>query len=190
VKAQDRLGGALGLRARALHRRRVYAALAVAAAAALVAIVSRPIAPPTEEFQARGSPSAPLAVEAYRVAPHGEPQPLGEVLHTNDELAFAYNNATGAKYLFIVGVDEHGHVYWYHPAWLDPAESPTAVPIAPGRHELPEAVSHSLDGSELTLYGVFSDGPLNVRQVERKIADNPGWLREAAGWSRRLRIVD
>jgi hypothetical protein len=179
---------AFGPASRVALARWTYAAVAAAAAAALVMVLVRPDG--SDQFQSRGNDVIPLAVDAYRVGRGHEPTPLGDVLLRDEELAFAYHSGVGDRFLMIVGLDEHGHVYWYHPAWTDPSASPTSIPLAEGRHELPEAISHDLDGRELTLFAVTTREPLNVQHVERKIADNPDWLAKAASWSRRLRVVD
>ena len=89
-------------------------------------------------------------------------------IDARDELAFAYRNPTGKKYLMVFAIDEHAHVYWYHPGWPDPAANPAAVSIspAPGLHELPAAVSQPYDGEHLMLHALFTDRALTVREVE------------------------
>jgi len=71
----------------------------------------------------------------------------------------------------IFAVDEHRHVYWYHPEWSSQADDPHAIAIASGTEvrEIPAAVSHSFDGADLTLYAVFSNEDLTVRKVEQLI---------------------
>ena len=60
------------------------------------------------------------------------------------------------------------------PAWIDEGEPPVALAIstAAGIHELPEAIGHSYDGSELMLYAVFTDQPLSVRDVEERMSSH------------------
>jgi hypothetical protein len=72
----------------------------------------------------------------------------------------------------VFGVDEHGHVFWYHPQWKRAADEPRAVAIEPTEEarELPAATRHDLDGERLTLYGVFTDEAPTVQEVERRIA--------------------
>ena len=69
-------------------------------------------------------------------------------------------------------VDEHGHVYWYHPGWSDAGQNPTAVPISaePGLHELPAAVLHKFDGERIMIHALFTDRELSVRQIEAAVA--------------------
>lgn len=138
----------------------------------------------------------------YRVASrNAAPEPAGGVISARDELAFAYRNSsgraggagtlgqsTGTKkegrdllsdflldYLMIFGVDEHGHVYWYHPAWTRADDNPSAIPASrqPGIHELPSAVAHQFDSKQVVIHALFSDRPLTVRQVEAAVV-RPG----------------
>jgi hypothetical protein len=99
-------------------------------------------------------------------------EPLGDLLHPDDELAFAYRNQTPGVRLLVFARDEHGHVYWYHPAWTDAAQDPPAVPLAatPGLHELPAAIAHPFDGHRLDLCWLFTTEPLRARQVEAAVA--------------------
>jgi hypothetical protein len=81
-----------------------------------------------------------------------------------EELAFAYENPGGYQHLLVVGVDDRGKLYWFHP---DPDVSDAAVAIAggPGRRELPEAIRHQYQGGPLHLLGLFTDEPLTVSRV-------------------------
>src|SRR6185503_7011290 len=89
-------------------------------------------------------------------------------IRSDDELAFAYTNNGGFTHFLSFGVDEHGHVYWYHPAWTSASDSPESVRIevGPAVHEIREAVAQTLDGSELRLVSVFTRAPIHVRDVE------------------------
>jgi hypothetical protein len=102
----------------------------------------------------------------------------GDVVHPGDELAFAYRNPAGKGRLLVFAVDEHGHVYWYHPGWSHAGENPTAVPISaePGLHELPAAVLHKFDGERIMIHALFTDRELTVRQAA---AAAPGRARGA-----------
>jgi hypothetical protein len=184
--AQERIAIGLGVSTSAstlwsLPRAPLLAAAALAACLALFML--RPV-DSASEFQARGIATEPR-VWVYRVGPDGKPVELGDVMAPNDELAFAFDNPGDAQRLLLFGVDEHRHLYWYHPAWLDPATTPTAVPAATGRHELPEAVSHQLDGGMLTLYAVFTSEGVTVRDVERGL---DAYTRRAA-WQQRVRVA-
>ena len=132
------------------------------------------------EMTTRGSPASVAAarspeVQIYRFAhdaPAGVAERAGEVIQAADELAFAYRNPGGLARLMVFAVDEHGHVYWYHPGWSDAADNPTAVPIstAPGLHELPAAVLHKFDGERIMIHALFTDRDLSVRQIEGALA--------------------
>ena len=93
-------------------------------------------------------------------------------VYAGDELAFAYRNPAGKGRLLVFAVDEHGHVYWYHPGWSDAGQNPTAVPISaePGLHELPAAVLHKFDGERIMIHALFTDRELSVRQIEAAVA--------------------
>jgi hypothetical protein len=167
--AQDRLASGLGLR---VHKATqsgswFFAASAVAIAAAALLFFRSP-----PELTARGPGLAVSQVLAYRVQPGRPAAPLGPSITRSDELAFAYVNGAGYRHLLIYGVDEHGHVYWYHPAWTNAAETPHAIAIVPGTElrELPEAVAHDLDGKHLTLHAVFTNRDVTVRDAEHGVA--------------------
>lgn len=146
---------------------------ALAAAAALVLIVPRlrPAVRPGDDFVARGgaADAGGPAVTLYRVPASGAPQRAGAVIHADDALAFAYTNpGPAARYLMIFARDPAGRVYWYHPAWRDPAARPTAVPITPADRpvELGESVRHPLAPGPLTLTALFCDVAHDVVTVE------------------------
>lgn len=191
LSPQERLGRGLGLRllarARWLSPRTLAPALAIATV--LLWFAARPNQP-APEFQARGATASAPEFWAFRIA-RGETAPLGEALADEDELAFAYfvpAEADAAKYLLVFGVDEHRHVYWYHPAWIEADAAPSSVPVSVGRHELPEAVAHDFDGRELTLYAVFAADPVSVRDVESAIKKGDPAFTGRAVWSRNLRV--
>jgi hypothetical protein len=96
----------------------------------------------------------------------------GDFVYAGDELAFAYRNPARKGRLLVFAVDEHGHVYWYHPGWSDAGQNPTAVPISaePGLHELPAAVLHKFDGERIMIHALFTDRELSVRQIEAAVA--------------------
>lgn len=202
--AQARLGRALGLE-RQPDRRVATAAVALAAALVLVLglllarrqdVVAEAAPLASAGFTARGGAAeVPGLLRVYRIRPGMAPAPAQDALAPGDELAFGYVNASAKPWLLVYGVDEHGHVYWFHPSWQDPAEDPGAVRAAPGAqlHELPEAVSHALDGRTLTVHGVLSDRRLTVREVERLLAgrapDAPLPLEGAEQSALTLRVV-
>jgi hypothetical protein len=181
LDAQERLGRGLGL-----HERRwglpggstwpVRAWLFAVASIAGVALLLLRRNPSPPEFTARGvGPGAPVTVEVYH-ASSGRPLALADgMLRASDELAFAYSNRGQYPYLAVCGIDEHQHVYWYHPAWSSAAQDPRSIPIeGSGRvEELPEAISQALEGRRLRLISVFSRAPLRVRELERTLVALP-----------------
>jgi len=195
LSGEIRLARGLGLRVRRAPRSLAFGWLGLcgAAFAVLALVYLRPGARPGQQgnvgvagppaagdVTTRGGPASVAAarspeVQIYRFA-HGAPagvaERAGEVMQAGDELAFAYRNPAGMSRLLVFAVDEHGHVYWYHPGWSDAADNPTAVPIStePGLHELPAAVLHKFDGERIMIHALFTDRELSVRQIEGALA--------------------
>jgi hypothetical protein len=185
--AQSRLAVGLGLR---VGRTPVHFGFAVAAVAAVLMIpllgsalssrraagteTNAPSAAPSE-FTPRGAGDDPAAPHLfiYRLAPNRPAERVTGSISARDELAFAYTNAGNFERLLVFGVDEHRHVYWYHPAWSNEGENPVAVPIARGAevHELGEAVSQPLDGRQLRITAIFTRDNLAVKEVEKMVRD-------------------
>jgi hypothetical protein len=172
MDAQARLGQALGLMRPPLPVGRAVTVLGVAAVLAWSVFVTQPFpgADAAEGFTARGGSAASSseALRVYRVRPGMAAEPVQQELRSGDELAFAYQNPRGRKWLLIYGVDEHQRVYWFHPSWSNPDTDPAAVQAFGGAalHELPEAISHSFAGERLVLHGVLADERLTVKQAE------------------------
>jgi hypothetical protein len=178
--ARARLAQGLGLRGarRAGARRRARAlswglvpALAGLALVLVVKLVT-PVRPaPDPEPSARGpGATAAAALLVYRIPPRGAPRAIErEAIGADDELAFAYSNPGGWPYLLVFAVDEHGQIYWYHPAWRIGAPAPAAIRAqgGPGPFELPSATRHALHGRRLVLYAVFARRPVGVEEIER-----------------------
>jgi hypothetical protein len=173
--AQVRLGRALGIHRPAIRARAWAPALAAAAAIGLAWWATRPRPPESSTFAARGAGDGASRVAIYRVRPGAPPASVEGAIDAADELAFAYENPAGWRHLMIFGVDEHRHVYWYHPAWLDPSDDPAAISVEAGpvRRELPEAIRHALDGNRLRVYAVFSAAPPTVREIEAAVMAAP-----------------
>ena len=187
LPADVRIARGLGLRKR--QRRVMRLALPTAGAlltmaAAILLFVRGPHGQLGDGFTSRGpSDGRPPGIadvgapplRVYRVPSKekgANPIPIFDALHRDDELAFAYENADGKKYLMIFAVNEHGRVYWFYPGWTVPAENPRAIAIdeEPGIHALPDAIAHRFEGSELDVHALFVDEPTSVRQVEEAIA--------------------
>lgn len=173
---EERLGRGLGLvaesaeaRTRVSTRARLVV-LAFVAAAAIVLLVLAGRKTPDDGFASRGAPPlGPPYVRLYTSA-GGAPTPLEGAgpVRRDAELGFAYESVEGKGQLMIFGVDEHGHVFWYHPAWNDPKDDPGSVPIETGRglHPLREAIAHELDGRTLEIHALFSSAPRTVKSIE------------------------
>jgi hypothetical protein len=166
ASAEQRLAAGLGFRARPEPRwlwLQAGLGAALVAACALLLLARRPAA----ELAGRGGAPLQAQVVVYRVAGQTA-TPVGQTMRRGDELAFAYANPAGFKKLMIFGVDEHGHVFWYHPGWATAADNPRAVDIVAGPqlHELTEAVAHELDGKRLKIHALFTNADLSVRDLE------------------------
>jgi hypothetical protein len=183
VPAQDRLARGLGLarvRPRAGGRAAFgWATLAGAAVAAAITLLATPgPTSPAGGFASRGLPVTALPeLLVYRIAAgSGASEPATDRVRAGDELAFAYRNPGGKRHLLVFAIDEHRHVYWYHPEWSRPADDPRAVSLSvePALHELPAAVIQRFDGDELTIHALFTDREMTVRQVEGAFAAAAG----------------
>jgi hypothetical protein len=176
--AVERLGAGLGLASRPKSKTQlaVWGGLAAAAAAAVALLVSAPRTEGTEGFQARGSAVSPdrAHLVVSRLNEQGVPAELWgkATLPARAELAFAYVNPAAFRYLLVLAVDEHGHVYWYYPAWLDPKDTPKAISIerTSAPRPLGDAVRHDFDGHELDLLAAFGNEPLSVSEIEARLA--------------------
>jgi hypothetical protein len=170
---QERLGRALGL-APAPRRRSWWQptlALGAALAACVLLVVARPV---RDGFTARGGKLDDRSeVLVYRAQAGKAAQRLGRGARVaaNAELAFAYRNPEGYPWLAIFAVDEHNHIYWYYPAWLDAKADPSMVAAArtPAPIELSDAVAHSIDGRHLKVHWLFAGAPLTVKQIEQRV---------------------
>jgi len=167
---RDRLARGLGFRQRG--NRRWWLAIVTAGAMAAAGLALWPRAAVDGDFTPRGGAATLPALVVYRLDASGSSRPASAAIGSSDELAFAYRNPAGRKFLLVFGVDEHRHVYWYHPGWTDAAQDPTAVPIraTPDLTELPEAIAHRLYGARLTLHALLLDAPVSVREVEDRLA--------------------
>jgi hypothetical protein len=196
LETYERLGRGLGLVSRWRPASLRGAAWVIPALAALVLVVERDAlreslrqseAPANiaaeATFTARGTtPGSSFSVHRLRKpAPAAAPGPsgapesleaLGRSVRAEDELVFSYVNVTPDRWLLIFGVDELSNVYWYHPAWSDARENPSALRAdATGKPQtLPEAIAHPFKGRRLTLYSVLAPSPLTVRQVEDQLS--------------------
>jgi len=180
LSAPERLARGLGLEVASPRRgwpTRVVMVAAMATALLLVFRSHRTTPAVPEGLAARGEHAESHAyLWVYRVSDKGPPQLADRHLAPDDDVAFAYANPAGKRYLSVFAVDEHAHVYWYYPAWAVGTPAPSAVPAqpGPGPHELPEAVRHAFDGRHVAIYALFSDEPLAVEALERRVVPHEG----------------
>jgi hypothetical protein len=171
AKARLRRGLGLGQAARS-HRFWATAAATAVATAAVVVVFPRlmgaggPVR--SSEFGARGGSDEAVRLFVHRLSKNQPPERLGKKMAPSDELAFSYQNPGAYSHLVVFAVDRANRVYWYHPAWTDPANRPSAISIEAGAQtrELPEAVRHALPPGPLRIYGVFARRSINVADVE------------------------
>jgi hypothetical protein len=186
--AEDRLAHGLGLPAQRPPARRwdftvVLAAAALAACALWLVprLSGSPRANEPAAFAARGDGlSSSAALFVYRLHAGEPPALVEDRVSPKDELAFAYVNPAGFEHLLVFGIDEHHHVFWYHPAWSNAADDPVGVSVVAGRdvHELPEAVRQDLDGGTLQVIALFTHDQISVRTIERELESR--WRRGAS----------
>jgi hypothetical protein len=146
----------------------------LAAAAALVLLVAWP----RDDFRSRGgdevSSAARPALSIFRVPPGGAAERVGAVVRAGDGLAFAYRSPApaGATHLMVFATDRTGRVYWFWPAFTDPASDPAALAIgvAETSVELPEAIRHRLPSGPLTMHALFARRPYRVSEIEAAVA--------------------
>ena len=185
--AEIRIAQGLGLSLELATAPRGILRFAVPAAAMLAAAAALPFAmraqTPSAEFASRGpglSPDNECTLHAYRVQSITTPTPLSGSMHAHDELSFSYESGCNKKYLMVYATDEFGQVYWFHPAWTNTAENPTAIDVetSAGVHELRVATAHAWKGKHVQIHGLFLDAPATVREVEamlqRGLAVHPG----------------
>jgi hypothetical protein len=159
--------------AHAQRRRVLVTVVTLFAAAAVLLFWFFGKKPADDGFASRGGHTTNVPyVRVFQSAKGGVPEPLVGPIHRSTELAFAYETTPEYGKLMIFGLDEHGHVYWYHPAWTDPSTSPSAVPAAtsPELHPLREAIAHDLDGRTLEIHALFSRQSRSVREIEAALA--------------------
>jgi hypothetical protein len=178
-RVEERLAAGLGI-SRRRARPWMHWAVAISAAAVILLMLS-PAATEVGFIARGGAGSVPPQVVVFAVS-GGAAAPVGRRITRNDELAFAYRNPDGRRFLLIFAVDEHGHVYWYHPAWPENAAEPRAVAVQQGTEfvELREAIVHAFDGKRLTVHSLLLDQPLGVRDIEARLAARRSPLVEGA----------
>jgi len=183
LPARERLGRGLGLRGDRFAWRRTWVlGLCVpAVAAALLVLLPRYVLHggvgtarsigADGEFAARGPAGGVSSFWTYLVGADGTPRLAGKLIGRADEMAFAYANAAGKPFLMIFGVDEHRHVFWFHPGWSagTPAPQALSATVGPGPYELPEAIRQPFDGARLRVYAAFSDRRFDATMIDNAV---------------------
>jgi hypothetical protein len=169
TSAEDRIAAGLGFGAPGSRRWPLIFGVLAAFAVLAIVVVGRSN---DGQFSTRGPATATGELRVFRVRPGAASERVADRIAATDELAFAYRNGTGKRHLFIFGVDEHRHVYWFSPAWRSPDEQP-AAPVATGDgafHEIEDAVGHPYDGTRLDVYALFTDRPWRVQELEAVVS--------------------
>jgi hypothetical protein len=194
IAANERIGLGLGLNGH--HRKKTWipiAAISAAAAAVLLLVVLAGMPGQSGGPVSRGAEGTGKspALVVYQITGDNQSTPAGGQILAGAELAFAYRNTHGTKHLMVLGVDEHGNIYWYHPSWTDPRSNPLAIPIQPGDDlkELPVAITHVLKGLQLRIYAIFTDEPLSVREVESMLKRGDAFTGEPSFGNAKLESV-
>lgn len=169
-------------RPRRVRFRGVLLSLAACLTLALAIGLWRREAPdPSQQFRAKNAaePTAErwAGIQAYRVAPGGEPERLGDSMAASDGLLFSYTNLgpRAFSHLMIFALDARGAVRWFHPAYERSGSNPGSIPIRRGEARVPlaELIHHPFSDGPLTIYAVFSMQPLYVAEVEARLAARP-----------------
>ena len=172
LSPEDRIAIGLGFSPRPRRTRwGAFVGLVAAAAALALVVWGRP---QDAGFQARGGVDPKAAageLVVFRMRPGAASEPLAARIAAGDELGFAYRNTTASRYLFIYGVDEHGRVYWFSPAWTDARQAPPAPAAAQaaGLHEIEDAVRHHYEGRHLEIHALFSNRAWRVQEIEAEV---------------------
>ena len=124
-----------------------------------------------------------IALNVFRLSGNEAAEQVASTLHAKDGLLFSYTNLGPKPFsrLMVFAVDHARRVYWYYPAYLDERDDPKGISIAKGvsRAGLREVIAHPYREGALTIFGLFSDGPLTVSAVEaavrQGIADSEGF---------------
>ncbi len=160
---------------------RWFAGAAIAAVFGVAIVVASTKGERVAEFRAKsaGGPHDPArwsGIQVYRIASSGAPELVARQLHRNDGLLFSYSNLGPQPFahLMIVAVAADGRIFWFHPAYQHAGTNPISIDIAAGEAAalLGEVIHHDFAPGHLGIYGIFTQEPLRVLQVER-------WLRQA-----------
>jgi hypothetical protein len=158
-----------------------------------------------DHFQARGGVEQPAAratpsLEVFRLGSGGRSERAGSTIRADEALAFSFVNPRaadgtpgGASFLMVFARDAGGHVFWFWPAWDNPADDPGSLPIATTLHpmELGESVRHPLQAGPLTIFGLFTERRYHVTQIEAALSQGPNGLGGLGGfvWTETVEVL-
>lgn len=151
-----------------------WAGAAAALAVALVLVLPMLSRAPFDARSAGGDElSRYVSVSCYQHQFGERYLPVAEAISRRGALAFTYTNHSrqGFDRILLFGVDDRFTMYWFYPAWTDPAQSPSAYPIQSGADlRLPDEVTHPFTGQRLRVFAVFTrEHGLSVRDVEQAV---------------------
>ena len=155
------------------RRRALYAggALVAALAACAALWIGLPRRDRDDGFQAKGGAGDAdrwVGLTVYQAGPDGAFHRADRVSAARP-LAFSYTNVGPHPYgyLVVLGIDTTGERFRYYPA----EDEPSSIAIrADSSVQLPDLVEHELHPGPLAIYGVFSERPLAVPDVETALA--------------------
>jgi hypothetical protein len=161
------LGFTLPPRPARLFPLRLAVAAAAMAVVAFMVIRQRAVDP---EFTARGAGRAAPALHIWRTLDRTTNPAVtavdegASIAAAGEELTFSYENPTDYTHLMILGVDEYGHVYWYHP---DAEADTVAIAIAAGGgpHKLTVGIVQAYEGHSLRVLSLWATEPLATAKV-------------------------
>lgn len=173
IRQRDRLERAIfGRPARSWPK----VAAAVAATALLAFFVVYSPSEPDWRAKAVGGnpdPSQWVSIRVYQRNKDKLLRPVDEEIVASKGLAFSYSNRSEGQYnrLMVFGLDDNYRVYWFYPAWTEPSENPSAIPVKMGAsaEELPDEIHHDYQGNNLRIFALFSKESLAVKQVEAAV---------------------
>lgn len=126
-------------------------------------------------FQPRGTGLAPAVASRLLVYQrvNGAWEERLTTLAGSEPLALAYVGEAKRRFL-MVWATSGDQVWWYFPAWVDPAENPRSIEVnEAGRFELPDAVTQPLPPGPVRLVALFSEHPHTVKEVEALLRQTP-----------------
>lgn len=183
-------------------RRRLWVGAGLGMAVACAAVLTLVLRPADDGFRARGGGAGTSegahrpTLAIFRVAADGvtRTQRAGGQIRSGEPLAFSFTNPGDYARLMVFAVDDGGRVFWFWPAWTNPADDPSSIIISPGSEpmELGESVRHPLRPGHVTIYGLFSPADHRVREVEAALArGGPAGLKALDGvlWSQTLDVT-